>query len=419
MKLSKMSRIHFTYVIIITILFFSNIVLAQNENEKTNNTYSYELGPAPGTYELLEKDKKIIIPFEFYKNKFRFKSEIKGKTYNMMLDNGTLWDDLLFFGSPKIDSAGFNLTEETQFGMTKADLDTNVTVALKNLVFKNQKVVVSRYDKNRPNMWEGFDGQFSATFFKHFVVRINFDDLFIELIPPEKFQYSGNGQEFEMKIGPFNTRTISADITLENEKTTSIDLLIDIGGLHPVYLPLGKYENITLPSKSIEGGLGSGFFNTKGYMARIKNISFGSYNLENALTAFTPVEKETDIFGNTMIGLPLLKRFNVIFNYFENKIILEPSKFYKDSFMYNITGLRFRPDRNGNLTITKVYPNSPASKSNIMENDIITKINDVPIEDFKNGEIKSLLSMEGGIIKLDLLRDNKSLSVELKLQDIL
>ena len=58
----------------------------------------------------------------------------------MMLDNGSLWDEILFFGSPKVDSLGFNFTEETAIGMIKADIDTNVTIRVNNIVFEKQKV---------------------------------------------------------------------------------------------------------------------------------------------------------------------------------------------------------------------------------------------------------------------------------------
>ena len=82
---------------------------------------SGELGPPPGRYEFVSENERIIIPFEFHRNKFRFKAIINGCACNMLLDNGSLWDELLFFGSPKIDSIAFEITGETTFGNTKAD----------------------------------------------------------------------------------------------------------------------------------------------------------------------------------------------------------------------------------------------------------------------------------------------------------
>jgi PDZ domain len=392
-----------------------NTTLAQSKEKKD----VYKLGSPPGTYEILSSNQKVIIPFEFYKNKFRFKAQINGNDYYMMLDNGSLWDELLFFGSTKIDSIGFNYTEETTFGMTQADVDTSVSIKIGNLVFNNQKAIVSRYESNRPNLWEGFDGQFSATFFKHFVVKINFDDSNIELIPYETFEYSGDGEEFSMNIGPYNTRTISAKVELFEGTISPIDLLIDLGGLHPLYLPIGKYDDITLPSNAIESGLGSGFFNQKGHKGRVKSFRLGNYILKDVLTAFTSVEKDSDIYGNTMIGLPLLKRFNIVFNYFDNKIILESSKYYNEPFAFNMTGFVFRPDKNGNLKVNRVHPNSPASEANIQVEDIITHVNEISIETFKDGELNSLLEKEGEIVKLDILRKDQLHSIEMKLRDVL
>jgi hypothetical protein len=49
-------------------------------------------------------------------------------------------------------------------------------------------------------------------------------------------------------------------------------------------------------------------------------------------TAFTVVDENSDVYGNTMIGMPLLRRFNVIFDYFNERIILEPSESFKNPF---------------------------------------------------------------------------------------
>ena len=135
-----------------------------------------ELGPPPGTYTIISNSGRIIIPFEFYRNKFRFRAEVNGRICEMLLDNGSLWDQLLFFGSPKVDSIGFDTTGEIAIGNTPADVAGGISVGFGDVIFHEQTAVITRYDPDLPNLWEGFDGQISATFFKHFVVRIDFDE---------------------------------------------------------------------------------------------------------------------------------------------------------------------------------------------------------------------------------------------------
>lgn len=286
----------------------------------------------PGKYQILSENGRITIPFEFYRNKFRFKAVINGRVCNLMLDNGSLWDQLLFFGSPNVDSLGFKITGETSLGNATADVASNITIGFEDAVFHNQLAVVTRYDPNLPNLWEGFEGQISATFFKHFVVRLDFDKSVIELIPPDRFTYDGTGQTFIMHPGPFDSRTIKAEISVQGEAAVKLELLVDLGGLHPLYLPIGRDERITLPSDAVEASLGQGLFSQKGYLGTVKSIRVGDYLLHNVPTAFTIVDKNSNVYGNTMIGLPLLKRFNIIFDYFNGRIILEPSASFNDAF---------------------------------------------------------------------------------------
>jgi len=280
-------------------------------------------------YKILSNQDNITIPFEYYRNKLRFKALINGKQCNLMLDNGSLWDELLFFGSPSVDSIGFVSTDEMAIGFTKADISKNVKMEFEDIVFFDQTAVVTRYDPKLPNLWEGTDGQVSATFFKNFIVKINFDECCIELISPDSFIYSGKGQELIMKPGPFNSRLIAADIQLQNGKMIQIDLQIDLGGLYPLYLPLGKYDEIKVPESATELTLGAGLQLHKGFLDQVLQIKLGNYSLYNVKTAFIPVNKDDGVYGNTMIGLPLLQQFNVIFDYFNNRLIIEPAKFSK------------------------------------------------------------------------------------------
>jgi hypothetical protein len=274
-------------------------------------------------YQILSASNNITIPFEYYRNKFRFKAHINGKECYLMLDNGSLWDELLFFGSPKVDSLNFRFTGETSIGLNKADFAENVVMQFNDIVFNKQTAIVTRYNPNLPNLWEGTEGQVSAAFFKNFIVKIDFQKMFLELIPPENFNYSGNGQVLEMKPGPFNSRLVSATVELENGNSVKLDLLVDLGGLYPLYLPLGRINEITIPENAKEITLGAGLQVQKGYLGNIKSIHLGKISENDIEAAFIPVSYDTDVYGNTMIGLPLLQKFTVFFDYFNNRLILE------------------------------------------------------------------------------------------------
>jgi hypothetical protein len=369
----------------------------------------------PGKYKVISEDGKIIIPFELYRDKIRMTAKVNGRNCYFSIDNGSLWDELLFFGSPKTDSLAFKYTGGTVIGDSnvanpiRADIAPNVTLDFKDVVFTGQTAVVTRYDPLLPNLWEGIDGQVSATFFKHFIVRIEFDESVIELIRPSEFDDSGKGQALTMEPGPHDSRTIRADIEMQDGSQISIDLLVDLGGIYPLYLPIGKYDSIRLPKNAVKSGLGTGFFLHEGFLGRVKSIKFGKYVLNEVVTAFTLVDKETDVYGNTMIGFPLLQRFNVTFDYFNNRLILEPAKAFNDPFKVNMTGMHLVPDQLGNLRVTRVYPKSPAEESGIRVNDIITHINGLKVPEYDAREINSILSDEGKQVTLDISREDQVL----------
>jgi hypothetical protein len=70
----------------------------------------------------------------------------------------------------------------------------------------------------------------------------------------------------------------------------------------------------------------------QGYIGRVSRIRIGDYTLEDVETAFTPVAENASPFGNTMIGMPLLQRFNLVFDYFNNHLYLESNQSFSEPF---------------------------------------------------------------------------------------
>ena len=268
------------------------------------------------------RQKVLRIPFEFYRNKFRFSVTINNKPFYMMLDNGSLWDELLFFGNSKLKDANFHFSDTTQIGLNTADIAHNVAFQIDRTIFNHQTAVVTRYDPESPNLWEGFDGQISGTFFKHFIVKINFQENYIELIPPKNFEYQGSSKAIKMQSGPHGSKIISAIITFAEGNQQTQDLVVDLGGIYPLYLPI-QQNDVFKDNKNLDT-IGQAFIRQKGYQGKVAAVDIGAHKLTNVNTAFNKVSSDTHNFGSAMIGLPLLRRFNVTFDYFKNQLYLEP-----------------------------------------------------------------------------------------------
>ncbi len=194
-----------------------------------------------GSYQLGPNTESVTIPFELFGKNIRMNARINGQECNVLLDNGSLWDALLFFGSPKVDSLNLNITGTTELGgSTIADTSSEIRLDFDGLVITDQEAVILPYVSGAPNPWEGADVQVSSAFFKNFVVEINFDQKIIRLTKPEAYEYEGDGEIIKMSPGIFDSRTSRITVETHDAKLIEVDLLLDLGGLYELYLPIGN-----------------------------------------------------------------------------------------------------------------------------------------------------------------------------------
>lgn len=315
---------------IVAIIFFIGISSnAQNLTASDTATFT-----GPGSYKILKSDNETIeIPFKFHRGKPLMELEINGKKATLMIDNGVLWDQVWLFGSPLVEELDLKPVGESTIGgagegdPTQAYISSNLTLDFGNIVFYDQAVLVSPPAAGFAKMFPGADGQLCNTFFKHFIVEFDFIRDKIILHNPEQFQYEGKGSVLDMSANESGTYSIPFSFIMSDGKTYNDRVDIDLGGIYALKIALNNKNNIQLPSDAeATASYGAQGINSE-YNGKIKSMTIGKYTFENP-TAYFGDEKtsriQTDNLG--VVGLPLFMKFNIIFDYFNNKLYIEPNE---------------------------------------------------------------------------------------------
>jgi hypothetical protein len=384
------------------------------------------LGPPPGTYKILSDDGTITIPFEMFRDDIRMMAEINGRPVRMLIDNGYLWDQLLFFGSPRVDSLGLDYDGDVEVSgsgdgaQLTSKTASGVTITFPGVEFADQAAIVTPYIPGALNLWEGAEGQVSANFFKHFVVDINFDDSVITLIAPDEFRYDGGGREVPLKHLGHGAWGIPSTLEMSDGSVISRLLMLDLGLGDALWFAFEGVGGIPLPATTIETSLGYGIQGEiEGYVGRVRTIQIGDYQFDDVLAGFSPAAEGDSVdFDDAMIGMALFSQFNIVFDYPGHRMFLEPNKRYGAATEYNMTGLEWKPARGG-FEVERIIPSSPASEAGLEVGDLIARINGRPTGDYKFWDLQPVFRERGATVTLEYSRNGETREAVLVLRRVI
>lgn len=297
------------------------------------------LGPAPGTYTIKDDRDKVILPFTFFGMNLMVDARMNGVDIKMLIDNGVMWDELLFYGSDQVDRLGMQLEgsvrvtgagDDSSKG-TESYTASNASISFDDVTFHGQSAVITPKDSGWAEYFPGVAGQVCGAFFKHFIVEFNFDKQIVILHRPETYNYQGHGSAVKMSRNEGGGYTIPIKIKPRNKAEINDRLSIDLGGINPVALVIiEKYGFDKSNSEKIYLGHGASGEIT-GYRDYLQTLTIGNYELEEVLTVFTESDDGSN-HTNTTIGLPLLMRFNLVFDYFHQTLYLQPNSHFNDPY---------------------------------------------------------------------------------------
>ncbi len=288
----------------------------------------------PGSYEILiDNTDTIKIPFTIHNGKPLMQLEINGKKGTMMIDNGVLWDEIWLFGSPLVTELDLKPIEESTIGgsgdgdPTAAYTSKNITIKFDDIIFYEQPVLVSPPAAGFAEMFPGADGQLCNTFFKHFIVEFDFINNQVILHKPKHFHYTGKGSVLDMQLNQSGAHSVPFALEMPNGEVYTDRVDIDFGGIYFLKIALNTKHNIQLPENVKETfSLGAQGKNTE-YSGKIKSLTIGKYTFKESVSVFGD-GKTSRIHPDNLgvIGLPLFMKFNIIFDYINNKIYIDPNE---------------------------------------------------------------------------------------------
>jgi membrane-associated protease RseP (regulator of RpoE activity) len=265
------------------------------------------------------------------------------------------------------------------------------------------------------------DGILGYDIFSRFVVKVDYENQKLTLYEPSSFKYEGKGE-----ILPITLENSNPHLQAKIDGQYEGNFVIDTGARSELvlYTPfVQKYNFEAKTGKKIDvfSGIGIGG-KAPGKVTRVKSIDIGKFNIPAPVTTLSTSEKgafaSEKIDGN--IGGGILKRFTVLFDYPNKRMILEPNaKFsYEDDF--DMAGLWLTKE--GDTTrVDFVVKNSPADKAKIKEGDLIVKINGQSTQDLLLRDIRNMFKAgEGKKVSLIIINsEGKEKTVELKLKKLI
>jgi PDZ domain/Aspartyl protease len=413
--------------------------------------------------------KKIKIPIQISNNLVVMPVTINGVKLNFLLDTGV--ENTILFSLEETDSVQFKSIEKIKIrGLGKGE-------AVDAYLSRSNVVQVNEYEDKEHDVYLILDQEinFSAQlgvpvhgilgyqFFKNHFVEINAGS--------KKVYVYKNKEQFSLqKLKRYSEIPISIELekpylqtTVKiNNKNSDLKLLIDTGASDALWL----FENPSLkcPTTYFDDFLGRGFSgDVFGKRSRIEEFQIGDIFISDPTASFPnpeSIQGATLVQGrNGTIGAGIMKRFNVLFDYPNNRIYLKKNKLFDEPFNYNMSGMEVQ--HNGkeyvkeeialktNLVdkessnakvisfesshtvkyqftlkpvfeVSNVRANSPAALVGIKKGDILRKINGSPIYKYKLSTIIEILqSEEGRWISVEYERNKKMFQAKFQLKKIL
>jgi hypothetical protein len=268
-------------------------------------------------------------------------------------------------------------------------------------------------------------GLLGYDFFSRFVVRVNYDAKTIDLLEPSPHAYRSSGTRIPFILEGGQPH-IPSRISVPTVPPIDADLIVDAGAADTVNLnaPFVKANRLLelarktpAPGPNTLAGSEKEFFAQTSVRGRLQSVSLGPFELKDIpsnLMVNTKGAYASECFSG-VIGEGVLHRFNTIYDYSKNVMILEPNAELDKPFpprkTFGATFLSGGPDYTV-FTVTGVRKDSPAEAAGLKKDDVVLAIDEAPAGTLRLADVRKQLGEDGTHHRLKVQRGDDTITID-------
>jgi hypothetical protein len=326
---------------------------------------------------------------------------------------------------------------EREFRILGSDMTTElvaylargINFSMGDIESARQDILVMGDDYYKFEAITGVDvhGIIGANFFNRYIVRIDYERRIISLYEPKYFKPPKKFTPIPVDIYKNKIYFEAESKLLPQDSTLSLKYLLDTGASLSLMLFTDTDESLNLPGNVIRGNIGRGLGgDIEGFIGRFSELNLGPHKLTNLIGNFQEIYPYMDTSErngrNGLIGNTVLKRFEIIIDYYKAMVYLRPNRSFKSKFKFDRSGIVFvaSGDNLDDYVINFVLPGSPAFDADIRKGDIIKRVNWIPAKMLTMKNIyNKFYGKIGKRVKLTLERDGEKIQKIFYLREIL
>jgi len=313
------------------------------------------------------------IPFEFVGNHIYLRARVN--------DSEPLWF-LLDTGA----TASYLDVQQAK-ALTLGDQRTsvkNVSISFSGGRLLNQNFSIRSFGFS---VYDGhaIDGMLGYDFISHFVIEIDYPKRIVNLCDPNNYKYSGVGEIVPLTLleddSGGKVPLVRVKIMQLGRAPIEGKFIADLAWRAAITFNRPFVEANKLlqtPQKTIQAVLGAGSMvrESKQPIGRLPNIQLGHFTIRNPVAIFFQDKQGIMAISefDGIIGSEILRRFKVIFDYSRQQMIIEPNRYFSETYEYDMAGMLLVVEGTG-FRVKQVMENSPATAAGLREGDLITAVN--------------------------------------------
>jgi len=282
--------------------------------------------------------KHHTIPFKLIHNKVVVPVNIgNSRTFDLILDSGFGFDGIILFKSDLADS--INLVNSIIVSIpgagdgppSQAIMSDSMTFNSGTCKFINQRIIILQNDNFKGSVTDGVIGYL---YFGHYKVEIDYDKKIITLHDSTEIIDDSGWETIPLTLNENNWPHLIVYISIENEEPVLLDVYIDYASSLSIELTVTPEMKFKLPEKFEADYYGFGLSgDVKGKTARISKFIIGKYEFNNVTaTFFEGKERSKDKTADGVISNDVLRRFNLVFDFKNKKLLIKPNSFFNEPF---------------------------------------------------------------------------------------